>query len=196
MVLGIELDLIRPDDFSAAISSHLGAGAYDSVEFVREKFKDVYKDMQARYLLDTTSSKENTVALVLGETCARTHTMYKKVAKKMHLYKGRHDLVVTTVASFIMRRKYDYDQTTTMLQLGTENMSQLAVEVFIEINRLTKYSYEYIIRNIMKINDSDYDLLVTAFKYLHRDRNNNFAELCEKFSVRNDVVKIRAYCDF
>jgi REP element-mobilizing transposase RayT len=196
MVLGVELKIINPSVFSEKLLDGIRYSAYRSPENSPEKVEEVINDLRARYLFEYGRVKENAIAFVIGETAARTGTPYLKIAKKMKCAKNRHDLVVTTVCDFMIRRRVNFDAATTLLGLGNENRNNLVIEALAEINRLTGYSYEYIAANMLGIDDGGHELIADTFAHLHEDRGNNFAELCERFHVTKDIMAIRAQCRF
>lgn len=162
----------------------------------KERLNAVMEDLRRRYVYPYARVKEDTIALILGETCARTGTPYAKVAKKMHCYKNRHDLTVSTLCSFMIRRKASFDESTSILGMGSENPNNLVIETLAELNRLTGYSYDYIVGKMMRTDDSDYRLLITTMKHLHAAYKWSFPEMCEKFHIVRDIGYIRAQCNF
>ena len=195
LVLGIELGISDISSFGNKLASKTVFKPYKA-KTGYEKLNEVLEDMRKRYVYPYARVKEDTLAMIMGETSARCGKPYATVAKKMHCYKGRHDLTVTTLCSFMIRRKYTFDQSTNMLQLGSENMNNLIIETLAELNRLTGYSYEYIVKKMLCIRDSGYVLLVTVFKHLHNAYGWSFAELCEKYHIARDAMYIRSLCNF
>lgn len=195
LVLGIELGISDISSFGNKLASKTVFKPYKA-KTGYEKLNEVLEDMRKRYVYPYAKVKEDTLAMIMGETSARCGKPYATVAKKMHCYKGRHDLTVTTLCSFMIRRKYTFDQSTNMLQLGSENMNNLIIETLAELNRLTGYSYEYIVKKMLCIRDSGYGLLVTVFKHLHNAYGWSFAELCEKYHIARDAMYIRSLCNF
>ncbi len=195
LILGIELGISDITTFGNKLSSRITFKPYKG-KTGYEKLNEVLEDMRKRYVYPYARVKEETFALIIGETSARSGRPYAKVAKKMHCYKGRHDLTVTTLCSFMIRRKYTFDQSTNMLQLGSENMNNLIIETLAELNRLTGYSYDYIVKKMLCIRDTDYRLLATVFIHLHKAYGWNFVELCEKYHIARDAMYIRSLCNF
>lgn len=195
MILGIELDIVNPDEFAAKLQNSVVYQTYYP-SMKKEKFGKVLEDMRKRYVYPFARTTEDVLTLVIGETCARSGVPYIKVTKKMHCYKGRHDLVVSTLASFIVRRNCSYDLATSLLGMGSEDPNKLLIETFAEINRLTGYSYEYIVKKMLMINDDNYALLVTTFRLLHAEYGWSFAELCQKYHIVRDAIYIGSLCGF
>ncbi len=162
----------------------------------KERLNAVLEDLRKRYVYPYARVKEETIAMIIGEACARTGMPYVKVAKKMRCYKNRHDLTVSTLCSFMIRRKCSFDESTTILGMGSENPNNLIIEALAELNRLTGYSYDYIVRKMMRVNDEGYRLLIVTMKHLHAAYNWNFPEMCEKFHLVRDIGYIRAQCNF
>ena len=195
MVLGIELDIINPSEFNDKLMEKARPYGYRGA-FAPEQFNIVMEDLRVRYLSTYGRVKENALAFVLGEASARTGKPYIYVAKKAKCYKNRHDLTVTTLCDFIYRRGCDYQHATSILGMGSENAENLLIETIIELNRLHKYSYDYILNNVLKMYDEDYALIATVFCHLHAEYKWEFATLCEKYHVKRDFLKIRELCDF
>ncbi len=195
MVLGIELKIINPAEFSDVIMRGIRQRSYKG-NTSHEKFNVVFEDLRNRYLLDYGRIKEDAYAFMLGELCARTGRPYIKVAKKLKCYRKRHDLTVTTLCSFMHRRECPYELATSVLGMGSENPNNLIIEVVAELNRLYNYSYDYILNKYIQINDSNYGLLATIFIHLNRAYGSEFATLCERFHIKRDFLKIRALCNF
>ena len=195
LVLGVELKLIDVNDFRMEILEHVSYRPYVG-SYAPEKFSLVFEELKKRYVYPYARVREDLLAMVIGETCARCRVRYVTVAKKMKLYKKRHDLTVTTLCSFIIRRKSSFDEATSLLGLGSENPTNLLIETLAEINRLTGYSYEYIVKEMMRVGDQGYSLLVTTFCHLHEAYGWSFPELCEKFHVVKDAIYIGSKCGF
>ena len=193
--LGVELKLIHPKEFEAELMNRVVPGM-EYYNGGRESLNLVLEDMRKRYVYSYARMKEDTLALMLGEACVRTGTPYAKLAKKMKVGKDRHDLVVTTLCSHMIRRKATFEQATSELSLGTEKRENLLIETLAELNRLTGYSYEYIMINMMQEQDPGYELLITTFRHLHEARGWNFAELCQKYHLTRDIMYIGSQCGF
>ena len=148
LILGIELSIVNPDIFAAKLSERIVYQEYIP-SGKKENYKRVLEDLRKRYMYPYGKTTEDVLMLVLGEASARSGVPYKKVATQMNCYKNRHDLTVGTLASLIVRRKCTYDDATTLLGLGTENPENLLIETFAELNRVTGYSYEYIVRKML-----------------------------------------------
>lgn len=195
MILGVELKLIRKSEFASELIDRVSY--IDYVNGVgKEKLNVVLEDMRKRYVYSYARMKEETLAFMIGETCVRTGTPYAKLAKKMKVGKERHDLVVTTLCDFMVRRKVSFDEGTSQLGLGTEKKENLLIETLAELNRVTGYSYEYIMLNMMQEQDPGYQLLITTFRHLHKAYNWNFPELCQKYHLTHDVMYIGSQCGF
>ena len=195
MVLGIELKLIDLNVFRMEILENIAYMPY-SGNYAPEKFSLVFEELKKRYVYPFGRVREDLLTMVIGETCARCRVRYETVAKKMKLYKNRHDLTVSTLCSFMIRRRCSFDEATSLLGLGSENPTNLLIETLAEINRLTGYSYDYVVHQMMRIGDEGYSLLVTTFRHLHEAYGWNFPELCEKFHVKKDAIYIGSMCGF
>lgn len=195
LVLGIELGITDIYTFGAELMSRVTYRTYRG-KTGKEKLNAVLEDMRKRYVYPYARVKEGVISKIIGEACARCEKPYIKVAKKMKCYKNRHDLTVSTLCSFMLRRKSSFDESTTILGMGSENPNNLIIEALAEINRLTGYSYDYIVRKVMRVNDSGYGLLITTFIHLHAAYGWSFPEMCEKYHIVRDAMYIRAQCNF
>lgn len=194
MILGVELKIIHPKAFASELEERVAYTEYYNGG--KEKLNIVLEDMRKRYVYPYARMKEDTLAFMIGETCARTGTPYAKLAKKMKVDKGRHDLVVTTLCDYMIRREATFDEATSSLGLGTEDHDKLLIETLAELNRLTGYSYEYIVRNMLRTEDPGYTLLITTFRHLHKAYGWNFPELCQKYHITRDTMYIGSRCGF
>ena len=192
LVMGVELSIVHPKIFENKLLSKVRYGKY--LNNAPEKFNTVMKDMQKRYSLPNGQLTEDMLALVIGETCARTREPYFKVTKKMKCYEGRHDLTISVTASYILRRRCSFDRATSDMGMGTEDPRKLLLETIIEINRLTDYSYEYITRQLMRVDDGKYEILVSVFRLLNEAYGYGFHELCQKFHIVKDIMYIGTRC--
>lgn len=194
MILGIELKIINPSVFYEKLLSHINYKTFSA--HGPEKFKTVFDFMRNKYMLPYGRIKEDKLAFIIGEICARTGKPYAKVSKKFKCYKNRHDLTVTTLCDFINRRNCNYFTAIGLLGISGEDTKFLALEALAELNRINKYSYDYIMKHQLQIDDSGYDILISLFIRLHEDCGNNFVELCERFHIVKDVMYIRTQCNF
>lgn len=195
LILGIELNLVNPDVFAAKLLENIEYKEYYP-SGRKERYKTVLEDLKKRYVYPYGRTSEDVLMMVMGEASARSGVPYKKVATQMHCYKNRHDLTVGTLASLMIRRKCTYDQATTLLGMGSENPNNLLIETFAELNRLTGYSYEYIVKRMLCVDDKEYGLLVRTFRLLHQAYGWSFAELCQKYHIVRDAIYIGSLCGF
>ncbi|MCR4662106.1 MAG: hypothetical protein K5765_08955 [Clostridia bacterium] len=194
MIIGVELDIIRQQDYLDMLIAHTSQTRYLSKGV--EKFKKVFNEQKKIYFDDTITVRESVLGFCITEAAARTQTPYGKVAKVYNINVKRHDLLVSSLADFIVRRECGYFEAIRLLGLGESFDSRLIIETFVEVHRLTRMPYTYIINNIMNIEDKDYQLLANTFIALHRDRGMNFAELCEDYYITKDIAKIKLMCNF
>lgn len=195
LALGIELDIFDSETFADELAEHSSARR-PARRSEKERLGRVLEELREKYVYPYGQVKEERLVVMIGEACARSGARYRKVAKKLHLYRGRRDLLISVVADCAIRRGASFAETVDRLGLRDENVRNLAIETLIELNRLTQRSYAHIVNEMMRLDDAEHVLLVSAFRRLHIAHNWDFAQLCEKFHVVSDILRIRAQCRF
>lgn len=194
MVLGAELGLYSRTDVLNLVSGCVGASyPHNSAP---EKLNPTFNFLYERYVGDFKIAKEKELSLILSETASRTKTPFKVVAKKARLDRNRRDLIITTFADYLNRRRCGYFSAREQLGLVEMDEYKLIIETFVQLNTEHDYSYQYIMTKIFLMNDENYQILVKTFITVHNKLGYDFATLCEKFHVTRDIMVIRGLCGF
>ncbi len=195
LILKIEVDPSR-DDFESIIQGMDGMSV--PVPKGVENYDDVMKQVDKNFAYQKRFREED-IGFIISEKAARSQTPYYKMAKKLGLEK-RHDLVVSTVCSFIDRRHCTYPEA--VYALGLNDSLNLRIETIAELNRIHHYSYEYIVNSIVtdgsegpdRCGDKDGSLLVQLFIELNKAYGYTFEQLCVRFHVTQNLLYLRQLC--
>lgn len=159
----------------------------------RENFDIVMEQDKNRYL-SSGIIDENNVIFVISDVCLRTSKSYNYVMRKMGLKpKKRRDLMTGVICDIIIRNSYSVMEAIAALKLKKESYYQVVLEVIAELNRVYKYSYDYI-TNLIGISDMNYDILTELIKGIMAQFGEEFETVCVKLHLQNDLAKLRKRC--
>lgn len=193
------------EDFVTWLDMQAGKG-YKTFKSGKEKFGKVLKEDKLRYLAG--GAKEESVVYVIADLCERCGAKYKKAARALgfsyHARKGsrciwryqndRRDIMISVLLELI-RRGRSFSEAIAIMKIFTENRTGLLLDCIVEENRVHSYSYDHIIHSF-GIDDYYYDILAEIMCGLHRKYRYSFEELCVKYHLQNDILALRAKCQF